>query len=163
MSKTAFLIVDMQKNCKEATPCKVAFEKAVEYINEISQHFRTKKLPVVIIQDTEDGGPETDGFACVDELIVSEKDYKVMKQFCNSFWQTELEDILKKEGVDSVIISGFAAEYCVLFTYNGAVERGYHTFLLQNGIAGFSEEEIRGIQQLRQVISYDAIEYFLPL
>ena len=44
------------KDCKEATSCKASFEKAVEYINEISQYFRKKKHPVVIIQDVEAGG-----------------------------------------------------------------------------------------------------------
>lgn len=161
MPKAAFLIVDMQKNCKEETPCKASFEKAVEYINEISQYFRSKKYPVVIIQDVEAGGPETDGFKCVDELMVSDSDFFIQKSFSNAFWETELDAILKKEGVDCVVISGFAAEYCVLFTYNGAVERGYNAFLLQNGIAGFSDDEIRRIQFLRSVVSHDALEYFL--
>nr|WP_312578124.1 isochorismatase family cysteine hydrolase [Sedimentibacter sp.] len=161
MSKIALLIVDMQKNCKEGTPCKASFEKAVEYINEISQYFRREKHPVVIIQDTEAGGPETDGFKCVDKLIISDNDFFVQKSFSNAFWETELDTILKNEGVDCVIVSGFAAEYCVLFTYNGAVERGYNTFLLQNGIAGFNDDEIRRIQLLRSVVSYDALEYFL--
>jgi hypothetical protein len=35
MSKVTLLVIDMQKNCKEATPCKASFEKAVEYINRI--------------------------------------------------------------------------------------------------------------------------------
>ncbi len=161
MSKAAFLIVDMQKNCKEETTCKASFEKAVEYINEISQYFRRKKHPVVIIQDVEAGGSETEGFKCVDELIVSDSDFFVQKSFNNAFWETELDIILKRESVDCVVISGFAAEYCVLFTYNGALERGYNAFLLQNGIAGFSDDEIRRIQLLRSVVSYDALEYFL--
>lgn len=161
MSKTALLIVDMQKNCKEETSCRASFEKAVEYINEISQYFRSKKYPVVIIQDVEAEGPETDGFKCVDELIISNSDFFVQKSFSNAFWKTELDDILKRNGVDCVVISGFAAEYCVLFTYNGAVERGYNAFLLQNGVAGFNDDEIRRIQLLRSVISYDALEYFL--
>ena len=80
MSKVALLVIDMQKNCKEATSCKESFEKAVEYINEISQYFRKKKYPIVIIQDVEAGGPETDGFNCVDELEVSDNDY-----FVNNF------------------------------------------------------------------------------
>ncbi len=161
MPKTAFLIVDMQKNCKEETPCKASFEKAVEYINEISQYFRRKKYPVVIIQDVEAGGPETAGFKCVDELIISDSDFFVQKSFSNAFWETNLDAILKREGVDCVVISGFAAEYCVLFTYNGAAERGYNAFLLQNGIAGFNDDEIRRVQLLRPVISYNALEYFL--
>ncbi|WMJ77455.1 MULTISPECIES: cysteine hydrolase family protein [unclassified Sedimentibacter] len=161
MSKTAFLIVDMQKNCKEETSCKASFERAVEYINEISQYFRKKKYPVVIIQDLESGGPETDGFKCVDELIISDDDFFVHKSFNNAFWKTELDAILKNEGVDCVVISGFAAEYCVLFTYNGAIERGYNAFLLQKGIAGFNDDEIKHIQLLRSVVSYDSLEYFL--
>jgi nicotinamidase-related amidase len=161
MSKIAFLVVDMQKNCKDNTSCKASFEKAVEYINEISQFFRHRNLPVIMIQDVEAGGPETDGFAYVVELVVSEKDIHIHKSFSNAFWETELDHILKREGVDCVVISGFAAEHCVLFTYNGASERGYHSFLLQNGIAGLDEDEIKQIQLLRSVISYEALEYFL--
>ena len=161
MSKVALLIIDMQKNCKEDTSCKVSFEKAVEYINEISEYFRKKKYPVVIIQDVEAGGPEIEGFKCVDELVVSDKDFFVHKTYSNAFWKTELDTILKSEVVDCIIISGFAVEHCVLFTYNGAIERGYNTFLLQNGLAGFNDDEIKSIQSLRSVISYEALEYFL--
>lgn len=161
MSKVALLIIDMQKNCKEATSCKVAFGKAVEYINEISQYFRSKKHPVVIIQDVEAGGAENDGFKCVEELEVSDNDFFVHKAYSNAFWETELDTILKSEGVDCIVVSGFAAEHCVLFTYNGAIERGYNAFLLQNGIAGFDVDEIKRIQSLRAVVSYEALEYFL--
>ncbi|GAU79309.1 cysteine hydrolase family protein [Fusibacter sp. 3D3] len=161
MSKVAFLIVDMQNNVKESTPCKATFEKAVEYINEISQFFRQKNLPVIIIQDVEAGGAETEGFKCVAELVVSDTDFFVHKSYSNAFWKTELDTLLKNAGVDCTVISGFAAEHCVLFTYNGAIERGYDAFLLQNGIAGFDDDEIKRIQLLRSVISYEALEYFL--
>jgi hypothetical protein len=33
--------------------------------------------------------------------------------------------------------------------------------LLQNGVAGFDDDEIKRIQSLRSVVSYDALEYFL--
>jgi nicotinamidase-related amidase len=161
MAKVALLIIDMQKNCKEATSCKESFEKAVEYINEISEYFRKQKHPVVIIQDVEADGPETEGFKCVEELLVSDTDFFVQKNYSNAFWQTELDTILNSEGVDCVVISGFAVEHCVLFTYNGAIERGYNSFLLQHGIAGFDDDEIKRIQLLRSVISYEALEYFL--
>jgi nicotinamidase-related amidase len=161
MSKVALLVIDMQNNCKETTSCKKSFEKAVEYINEISQYFRMKKYPVVIIQDVEAGGPETEGFNCVDELEVSDNDYYVNKTYSNAFWETELDTILKSEGVDCLVISGFSVEQCVLFTYNGAIERGYKSFLLQNGVAGFDDDEVKRIQLLRSVICYEALEYFL--
>jgi nicotinamidase-related amidase len=160
MSKVALLVIDMQKKCKEGTSCKESFEKAVEYINEISQYFRKKKHPVVIIRDIESGGPETDGFNCVDELEVSDNDFFVNKTFSNAFWETELDSLLKSEGVDCLVISGFSVEQCVLFTYNGAIERGYNSFLLQNGVAGFDDDEVKRIQLLRSVICYEALEYF---
>ncbi|MGV8984471.1 cysteine hydrolase family protein [Clostridium sp.] len=161
MSKVALLVIDMQRNCKEATSCKSSFKKAVEYINEISEYFRVKNQSVVIIQDLEAGGPETEGFKSVEELVISDNDILVHKTYSNAFWKTELDTILKSEGVDCIVISGFAAEHCVLFTYNGAIERGYNTFLLQNGIAGFDDDEIKRIQSLRSVVSYGALEYFL--
>lgn len=161
MSKIALLVIDMQKNCKESTCCKESFDKSVEYINEISQYFRKKKYPVVIIQDVEAGGPETDGFNCVEELEVSDNDLFVNKTYSNAFWETDLDTMLKSEGVDGLVISGFSAEQCVLFTYNGAIERGYNTFLLQNGVTGFDDDEVKRIQLLRSVICYEALEYFL--
>jgi len=159
--KVAFLIIDMQRGCREVTTCKSAFDNSVEYINEISQYFRKKNYPVVIIKDIEVGSPGTEEFECVNDLIISDKDIIIHKQYCNSFWETELDNVLKTEGIDGIIVSGFAAEHCVLFTYNGARERGYNVFLLQNGIAGFDEEEIRRIQLLRPVVNYEALEYFL--
>lgn len=159
--KVALLIIDMQRGCREVTTCKLAFDNSVEYINEISQYFRRKNYPVVIIKDVEVGSPESEEFECVDDLVISDKDLVIHKQHCNSFWETELDNVLKAEGVDGIIVSGFAAEHCVLFTYNGARERGYKVFLLQNGIAGLDEEEIRRIQLLRPVVNYEALEYFL--
>lgn len=159
--KVALLIVDMQRGCREDTPCKLAFDNSVKYINEISKYFRKKNYPVVIIKDIEVGSPGSEEFECVDDLVISDNDIIINKQHCNSFWETELDSVLKTEGVDGIIVSGFAAEHCVLFTYNGARERGYKVFLLQNGIAGLDEEEIKRVQLLRPVVNYQALEYFL--
>ena len=159
--KTALLIVDMQRGCRESTPCKPAFDSAIEYINEISPLFRAKGYPVVIVKDVEVGLPGTEEFECVDDLVISASDIIVHKSYCNSFWETELDKILKSECVDGIVISGFAAEHCVLFTYNGAKERGYNAFLLQNGIAGFDVDEIKRIHLLRSVICYEALKHFL--
>ena len=162
MSKTALLVLDMQKDCRAASSCKPNFDGALWRINDISQMFRKQNLPVVIIQHLEMGGPRTEGFACVDELLISEKDYRVEKNFYNSFWRTELDEILKKEEVDCVVVCGFAAEYCVVATCNGAIERGYRTLLLQNGVTGFGEESVKQLQLSgRPYISVEALKYFL--
>lgn len=156
----ALLIIDMQNGCKEETRCKEAFDEAVLYINEISGYFRSKNYPVVIVKDLSVGEVGSERFEFVEEIDISKDDIIVHKAHNNAFWETDLDNILKEKGIDAVVISGFAAEYCVLFSYNGAVERGYSTFLLQNGVAGMELEEIKKIQLLRPVISYKALEYF---
>lgn len=161
MGKVAFLIIDMQKGLKEETTCKETFNNAVMYINEIGDFFRTKGLPVVIIQDLSVGGLGSESFNFVDEITIADSDYRIHKKYNNAFWETELDELLKGEDVDAVVIGGFAAENCVLFSYNGALERGYDAFLLQKGIAGYDEAEIKNIQLLRGIISYQGLEYFL--
>jgi len=161
MGKPAFLIVDMQKNCQESASSQASFSTALWHINTVGDLFRKRSLPVVIIQDLEDGGPGTEGFDCVDELKIDTSDIRIHKLFSNAFWQTELDAILKANDVDFVIIAGFAAEHCVLFSFNGARERGYKAVLLQNGIAGLDEDEVKRIQLLRPVINFRALEYFI--
>jgi nicotinamidase-related amidase len=158
----ALLVIDMQNALREETRCKSEFDAAIEYINAAAELFRAKSLPVVFVQDTETGGgPGNAGFDIVPEIAREAADIVVHKDYNNAFWRTDLEDILRKKSVDFVVVCGFAAEHCVLFTYNGAVERGLKAVILQKGIAGYDSKEILGIQLLRPCISYQALKYFL--
>lgn len=160
--KSAFLIIDMQKECREFCKCQREFDDAVEYINESARLFREKGLPVVKVLDIEVGkGPGSEEFEFVDSINVDESDVIVHKEYNNAFFKTELNDRLQELGVEFVVISGFAAEYCVLFSYNGAKEMGYGVSLLQNGIIGVEYEEGKRMQLLRPVVSIEALEYFL--
>jgi nicotinamidase-related amidase len=51
--------------------------------------------------------------------------------------------------------------YCILATYNGALERGYKCTFLQNGIAGYETGEAAMVSNSRAMISYTALRYFL--
>lgn len=158
----ALLIIDMQKEFISKDKYKESLTDALEYINETAELFRSKNLPVVVIQDKEAAdGPGSEGFENVDELVVKDTDHSIHKFYSNSFWQTELDELLKSLKVEFVVISGFAAEYCVLFTYNGAEERGYGASLLQHGIAGVDITQVKETQLIRPVISLDALDFFI--
>ncbi len=158
----ALLIIDMQKEFSEMEPCKDMISDALEYINEVGHLFRKAGKPVIIIQDEEVGdGPGSEGYELIDNLEVEESDIRLSKIYSNSFWNTVLEKTLKDLNVEFVVISGFAAEHCVLFTYNGALERGFSTSILQHGIAGFDKTRVKDTQNLRPVISYESLEYML--
>ena len=160
--KCAFIIIDMQKGCRELCKCQREFDDAVEYINEAARIFREKGLPVVRVLDIEVGeGTGCKEFEFVDSINTHKNDIVVHKEYNNAFFKTELNEKLQELGVEFVVISGFAAEYCVLFSYNGAKEMGYGVSLLQNGIAGVEYEEVKRMQLLRPVVSIEMLEYFL--
>lgn len=160
--KAAFLIIDMQKGCRDYCKDKREFDDVVEYINYTAEIFRKKELPVIRVLDIEVGkGPGSEEFSFVEDISFHETDREVHKEYNNAFFQTKLHDMLQELEVDFVVLSGFAAEYCMLFSYNGAKEMGYGVSLLQHGVAGVEYEEAKKMQLLRPVISVESLEYFL--
>lgn len=139
-------------------------EQACEYINHVSALLRAREHLVVHIQDVEGievGYPHN--FELIPEVDVTTGDIVISKKHSNAFWQTELEQTLLEHQVELVIVAGFAAEDCVLFTYNGAIERGFNTVLLQNGILSKYPDVIIATYRDRNLISYPAVEYLCNL
>ncbi len=54
---------------------------------------------------------------------------------------TGMESYLRKQDVDEVHVMGLATDYCVKFTVLDAVELGFRTFLLTEGIRGVELSE----------------------
>ena len=160
--KAALLIIDMQKaffNNRSTFP---VLHSAVEYINAAVDLFNDHDLPVFTIRDEDAKEKGERGYEVIDEIkkeIANE--YSIEKPECNAFWGTYLEEDLKKLGVDFVVITGFAAEACVNYTYNGARERGFHAVLLKNGIVSYTERYVRFVLETSNVISYFTLEYLL--
>lgn len=157
----ALLIIDMQQDFYNQKPLRDSLTNALEYINVASELFRVAGKPVIVIQDEEAGeGPGSKGFENISDLILKDSDHFIQKFHSNAFWETDLEELLKSLDVQFLIVSGFAAEHCVLFTYNGAIERSFGASLLQHGVAGLEKKNVKSIQLLRSVISLDALDYF---
>lgn len=159
--KTALLIVDMQKGCR-GDDSKATMTTATEYINYTSNFFRKYGQTVVVIQDISVGeGPGSNGFEVLDEIETAPEDIVIHKNHCNAFFDTDLNSILKEKGIELVIVSGYHAEHCVLFTYNGAVEHGYTTAILQHGIAGSGISDVQNMQLKRPVVCDEVLELII--
>ena len=158
----ALLVIDLQKAYFKDGIREQELAGALEYINETSKLFRQAGSPVIIIQHSgESNKLDSPGYDVVDALHVEDSDYRVSKTFSNAFWKTELQVLLNDMGMQFVVCCGFAAEHCVLFTYNGADERGFKVALLQNGVVGVDKGQAQQAQQIRDVICIEAIEFFL--
>ena len=157
--KICFLIVDMQKCHLHGNLNPQKIEHACAYINYTSDLLRSKNHLIVHIRDLEDMNPENAAeYDIIPDIKQVETDQHVDKLYSNAFWETNLKDIIDKAKVDLVIVCGFAAENCVLFTWNGAIERGFSAVILQHGILSKHEQVISATYRDRDLISITALE-----
>jgi len=163
--KPALFVIDVQKKFFQANPQTAqSLNSAIEYINAAIALFRAKSLPIFCIQhiDEEDQlVPGAEGFDLPGGLQILPSDGHIHKNYSNAFNKTELQSQLKELNVDTVILSGYCAEYCVLSTYRGAQDRDLTPILLRNSLASGSPENIRFVESIRDIISYGALKKVL--
>lgn len=158
--KAAFMIIDLQKaHCQGEAAA--SMRAACEYINEVLPHFRRLGLPVIWVQDVDKGSgvvPGSPGFDIMEELEPLEGEARIHKEYGNSFNKTGAARILDEAGLDTVILSGYCAEHCVLSTYRGAKDLDLVPILLRGGIASGSRENLGFVERISEVISWQALE-----
>jgi len=163
--KPALLIIDMQKACYTLNPdAEKSLNDAVEYINAAIALFRKKDLPVVCIQHMSEEHellPGSEGFGLPDGLQVLPTDHHVHKEYGNSFNKTSLADDLRELGVDTVIVTGYCAEYCVLSTYRGARDRDFAPIVLRGALASDDPENIGFVEKISDIVTIGALAKLL--
>ena len=83
-------------------------------------------------------------------------DYFVLKPKHSGFFSTTLDLLLKYLGVRSVVLTGIAANICVLFTANDAYMRDFDLAVPSDCVASNTEEENQhALQQMRKVLKAD--------
>jgi nicotinamidase-related amidase len=163
--KPALLVIDVQKEFyKSDTQTTQSLHAAVEYINAAIALFRAKNLPVICIQHMdakEKLVPGEDGFEVPEELQILPSDTRIHKTYSNAFTKTSLLGKLQELDVDTTIITGFCAEYCVLSTYRGAMDLDLTPIILRGSLASVTPENIRFVESISDIISYGALEKVL--
>ena len=105
--------------------------------------------------------PGEDAFALPEHLNILSSDLHIHKTYGNAFAKTALEEELRKLGVDTVVITGFCAEYCVLSTCRGAADLDLSPILLRGSLASGAPENIGFVERVNEVVSYGALEKML--
>jgi len=163
--KPALLVIDVQKEFYKFSPETArSLNDAVEYINAAIDLFREKGLPVICIQhmDEEEGlVPGKEGFGLPDDLKIESADKHIHKTYGNAFNKTDLADKLNELAVDTLICTGFCAEYCVLSTYRGAEDLDLTPILLRDSLASTNSDNIPFVERINDVISFGALKKLL--
>jgi nicotinamidase-related amidase len=163
--KPGLLVIDVQnKFFSYSQGCSDSLKSAIEYINAAIDLFRKKSYPIVIVQhkDVEqDLVPGNTGFDVYQTVKLAPQDICIVKTYGNSFNRTELAEKLKELGVDTVILSGFCAEFCVLSTYRGAEDLDFKPIILKGSLASDNADHIRFVEEISETISFGALKTLL--
>ena len=96
------------------------------------------------------------GQPVVELLRPDEDDYFVLKPKHSGFFSTTLDILLEYLGAKAVVLTGMAANICVLFTANDAYMRDLHLAVPSDCVASNTEEENRyALDQMRKVLKAD--------
>lgn len=125
----ALLIIDMQNASFNSEYPAYDSEGVIERINKLSALFRQKKYKIIYIQHdgSKDGFliPNTKEWEILTEMDVKEDDLIISKTANDSFYKTEIKNILDELNIDELVITGSATDFCVDSTVKSALTKDY--------------------------------------
>ncbi|SDA79444.1 isochorismatase family protein [Sinorhizobium sp. NFACC03] len=135
----ALVVVDVQRafiSGPEAVPGHVGLQRAV---GVLLRQARAAGVPVIFLQNDGPEGasdePETDGWrlffsAEADEVVVR-------KRKDDGFDGTDLEDLLRTRGIETLAICGMLSEMCLAATARTAIAKGFTVILANDAHATY--------------------------
>jgi nicotinamidase-related amidase len=132
--KTALLLIDIQEGFNDPLWGKRAQPRAEENVANLLKAFRAKKRPVIHVQHLSRNprSPLAPGQPGVEFMAVARPELgeRIFQKHVNSaFIGTNLEDVLKKQGVRQLVIAGIAVDHCVSTTTRMAANLGFEVFV----------------------------------
>jgi nicotinamidase-related amidase len=134
--KPALVVIDIQ-NVWMPKMAEEDVGSAPQKINEAIALFREFGLPVIRVYHTnlERGPrPDTEPFEFPDSIAVTDDDPKIVKSRPSAFIDTDLEQVLRKRGRNTVFLCGLSATGCVLATYFGAKEHDFISVMIDGAL-----------------------------
>jgi nicotinamidase-related amidase len=134
---SALVIIDMQQGSfTDATPRhdSVGLTKR---INALSNVVRAAGGAVIFVQHDGPNGdlhhPDSPGWRLLPSLHVGTNDLIVRKTACDSFLGTSLQSLLDQRGIERLVVTGCATDFCVDTTVRSALARSYATVVPSDG------------------------------
>ncbi|MFM1678642.1 cysteine hydrolase family protein [Aeromonas salmonicida] len=132
----ALLIIDVQVGLFEATPSPYKSDEVISNINKLTDKARPSKTPIIWIQHETPSHEilkfQSSGWKLPNNLNRAESDFYVRKTTPDSFFKTDLLQILTNQTVSELVVCGYATEFCVDTTIRSAAEKGFQITLVSD-------------------------------
>lgn len=129
LRQSALVMIDCQNTYRTGVMQLAGVEPALDEAARLLARARALAIPIIHIQhDAGPGSPydvRAELGAIADKVAPRGGEPVIVKNFPNSFVQTELHERLQKLGVSSVVLAGFMTHICVNSTARGAFNLGY--------------------------------------
>ncbi|MCY1538889.1 Peroxyureidoacrylate/ureidoacrylate amidohydrolase RutB [compost metagenome] len=140
MSNRAILVVDLQNEYWPSGNFSLeGIEAAAANAARVMDHARAEGDLVVNIRHEMPGGPlfvpGSAGAEINDAVRPAPGEPVITKNFPNSFRDTGLSDLLKKKGIEEVVVVGAMSHMCVDATVRAANDLGYKTMTVHDACA----------------------------
>lgn len=151
VSSPTLLLIDLQKgfddeaywggnknNRNAEANCKLLLDK-----------WRALGLPIYHIRhsSTNPASPlhiSKSGFGYIEGLEPKNKEIEIIKSVNSAFIGTDLDELLKSNGISSLVIAGLTTNHCVSTTVRMAGNLGYKTILVSDATATFDRVGVNG-------------------
>ncbi|MDB5696721.1 MAG: cysteine hydrolase [Sphingomonas bacterium] len=156
--RAALLIIDMinRLDFAGADALRPAAEAAGERILDLREQASASGVPVIYVNDNHGDwhgdraviveratGDDSPGRELARRLRPRDEDLFVMKPQFSGFYTTTLPAILPRLGVSRLVLTGVAADICVLFTAADAHMREYELWVPADGVASEDPQRTR--------------------
>ena len=139
MAESALIMVDCQNTYRQGIMQLEGVEPALEQARVLLEMARDLKVPVIHIQhDAGVGSPYdiTAEIGAISDVVAPTTGERlVVKNFPNAFVNTELNEILKAEGIENIILAGFMTHMCINSTAHGGFNLGYKPTVVASATA----------------------------
>ncbi len=157
-SKTALVVIDLQKGITARQTAPYASEIVVRNAAALAEAFRKNGMPVFLVRVTPspDGKdalrpvadaampvqtPPPDWAEIVPELGPKHGDFLVTKRQWGAFYGTELDLEFRRRGITTMVLCGISTNIGVESTARFAYEYGYQQIFSEDAMAAMSAEE----------------------
>lgn len=170
--KKALLVIDVQ-NEYFTGKLKVTYPNPSDSLNNILRvmdYAKENNMIIIVVQHTSLSGNTfvkgTNEWDMHPEILKKHYDYIIEKNKPSSFYNTNLEEILKKENIKGVVISGYMTQMCCDTTAREAFHKDYvveflsdatGTIDVENYVGTISSKELHNATLAAQSLGFSKV------
>ncbi len=157
-SKTALVVIDLQKGIVGRQTAPYPPEGVVRKAAALAEGFRKNGMPVFLVRvtpspDRKDAlrpvadaampaqTPPPDWAEIVPEMGPKQGDFVITKRQWGAFYGTELDLEFRRRGITTMVLCGISTNIGVESTARFAYEYGYHQIFAEDAMSAMSAEE----------------------